>query len=293
MKIIAVDIGGTSIKAGEVIDGVLVSSTEYDTGAKSGGESVMLRVKDIIAGYSGFEAVGISTAGQVDSLRGCISFANENIPGYTGMQVKNIMEQHFKVPVAVENDVNCAALGEAHYGAGRGLKDFICLAFGTGIGGAVVIDRKIYAGSTFSAAEFGHIITHAGGRHCNCGLSGCYEQYASTGALVAAAAELNPALSNGRIIFEHMGDPGVQEIVDQWIREIIYGLVTIIHIFNPADIILGGGIMNENYIAGRIKDSIKDNIMPSYAGVAIRQASLGNRAGMLGAAYLASRTLSP
>ena len=91
MKTIALDIGGTSIKAGEVVDGVLLSPAEYDTDAKQGGEYVMSRAMDIISQFSGFDTIGISTAGQVDSQQGCIRFANENIPGYTGMRVKDIM----------------------------------------------------------------------------------------------------------------------------------------------------------------------------------------------------------
>jgi predicted NBD/HSP70 family sugar kinase len=289
MKIVALDIGGTSIKAGEVTDGVLNSFTEYDTNAKNGGEYVIKRVIDIISEYRGFNAIGISTAGQVDSLQGIIRFANENIPEYTGMKVKELLQERFHVPVAVENDVNSAAIGEAQFGAGMEWKDFICLTYGTGIGGAIIIDKKIYSGSTFSAAEFGHIVTHAGGRACNCGLVGCYEQYASTGALVRAAEELDSELSDGRKIFERINEPETRIVVDEWINEILFGLASIIHIFNPANIVLGGGIMNESYIIERIKYSLNNYIMPSYTNVKISQALLGNRAGLLGAAYLAQR----
>jgi len=289
MKTIALDIGGTSIKAGEVVDGVLLSPAEYDTDAKQGGEYVMRRAMDIISQFSGFDTIGISTAGQVDSQQGCIRFANENIPGYTGMRVKDIMEKKFGVPVAVENDVNSAAIGEAHYGAGKGLNDFLCLTYGTGIGGAIVINRQIYSGSTFSAAEFGHLITHAQGRACNCGLHGCYERYASTGALVRAATELDPALSSGRKIFEHINEPQVQAVIDGWIQEIIFGLTSLIHIFNPSCVIVGGGIMNETYIINKLQSSIYSNIMPSYANVVIKQAQLGNHAGLLGVSCLASQ----
>lgn len=289
MKTVALDIGGTTIKAGEIVDGVLCSSAEYDTDAKQGGEFVIHRAMEIISQYSGFEAIGISTAGQVDSEKGSIRFANENIPNYTGMQVKKILEDRFKTPVAVENDVNAAAIGEAQYGAGKELNDFLCITYGTGIGGAIVINRQIYSGSTFSAAEFGHLITHAGGRDCNCGLRGCYERYASTGALVRAAADMNPALSNGRVIFEHIDEPEVRAVVDDWIQEILFGLTSLIHIFNPSCIVLGGGIMNEKYIIQKLQTSIYSNIMPSYANVVLKQAQLGNHAGLLGAAYLASR----
>jgi predicted NBD/HSP70 family sugar kinase len=292
MKTIALDIGGTSIKAGEVVDGVLCSPVEYDTNAKQGGEYVVRHSMDIISQYSEFDAIGISTAGQVDFQQGRICFANENIPGYTSMPIKQIMEERFKVHVTVENDVNSAAIGEAQYGAGKGLNDFLCLTFGTGIGGAIVINRQIYRGSTSSAAEFGHLITHAQGRACNCGLHGCYERYASTGALVREAMRLDPVFSNGCKIFEHINEPQVQAVVDDWIQEIIFGLTSLIHIFNPSCVIMGGGIMNEIYIINKLQGSIYSNIMPSYANVVIRQAQLGNHAGLLGVSCLASRCLA-
>lgn len=289
MRIIAVDIGGTSIKAGEVVDGELLSFAEQDTDAKNGAGFVMARVTRIISEYGNFDAIGISTAGQVDSTQGVIRFANDNIPGYTGMKVKALLEEKFHVPVAVENDVNSAALGEAHCGAGREWDDFICITYGTGIGGAIILDKKVYKGSAFSAAEFGHIVTHGNGRQCKCGLYGCYEQYASTGALVRSAMKADPRLSSGRLIFSRLDEPQVRAVVDEWIKEIMYGLASIIHIFNPSNIVLGGGIMNEQYIIEKIRSSIHHYIMSSYTNVKISQARLGNQAGLLGAAYLAGQ----
>jgi predicted NBD/HSP70 family sugar kinase len=289
MKIIALDIGGTSIKVGETEDGALLSCTEYDTYAKEGGEYVMNRAVQIISRYEGFEAIGISTAGQVDSRQGSIRFANENIPGYTGMQVKRLMENKFGVPCAVENDVNSAAIGEAQYGAGKDFSDFLCLTYGTGIGGAIVINRKIYSGSAFSAGEFGHLITHAAGLPCGCGLRGCYECYASTSALVRLAMALDPTLVSGRKIFENRKKPEIQKVIDHWIEEILFGITSLIHIFNPACIILGGGIMNEPYVIQKLQSSLPGSIMPSYENVVLKQAQLGNRAGLLGASFLASQ----
>ena len=230
----------------------------------------------------------MSTAGQVDPVEGYIRFANENIPGYTGTRVREIIQERFNVPVTIENDVNCAAIGEGQYGAGKLYDDFICLTYGTGIGGAIVIDRQIYSGSAFSAGEFGHIITHAGGLACGCGFRGCYEQYASTTALVKNAMDINPNLSTGRKIFDNFHELQVKEIVNRWIDEIIIGLSSLTHVFNPECIILGGGIMNVPYIIERFNDLFFQNIMPSYANVVLKQAELGNNAGLHGAAYLSS-----
>lgn len=156
----ALDIGGTSIKSG-LWDGTrLLRTAEQDTNAKNGGAYVMERAIEILKSYQPFDAIGISTAGQVDSVRGCIRYANENIPGYTGMEVRRILEEEFHVPVAVENDVNAAAAGEAAFGAGKEEKDFLCITYGTGVGGAIVINGSVYTGSAFSAGEFGGILVH-------------------------------------------------------------------------------------------------------------------------------------
>ena len=126
MKIVALDIGGTSIKSGLWVDDILEDLKERDTQALKGGEHVLQRVIELISEYESFDAIGISTAGQVNSKEGVIRYANENIPGYTGMRIKERLEERFKVPVVVENDVNAAAIGEAHFGGGREFNDFLC-----------------------------------------------------------------------------------------------------------------------------------------------------------------------
>lgn len=251
---------------------------------------MVAKAKEIIAGYRtfcSFEKIGISTAGQVDPARGCIIYANENIPGYTGTMLKEIMEQEFQVPAAVQNDVNAAAIGESVFGAGRDQKDFVCLTYGTGVGGAVFTGGKLYSGSSFSAGEFGGVIVHPEHRNLKEDMfSGCYERYASTTALVQSARAMNPALSNGRILFEHMQEPEVKQLIDQWIMEIVYGLITIIHMMNPACAILGGGIMEQPYVIEQIQEQLYPNLIPSFRHVKIKKAELGNQAGMLGAAVL-------
>lgn len=288
MKIAVLDIGGTSIKSGEFSDGRLYNIKESDTNAQNGGAWVMERAMDILQQYKGFDRIGISTAGQVDSAKGCIRYANSNIPGYTGMEVKRIMEKRFNVPTAVENDVNAAALGEANFGAGREYSDFLCLTYGTGVGGAIVIDRKIYKGSSYSAGEFGGIVIHPGDRDASGDIfSGCYERYASTTALVKSAMMLDESLCNGRKVFERGTDPEVAGIIDAWIEEIVLGLVSLTHIFNPSCIILGGGVMKQKYILDKIGNILYNNVMESYRDVNIRQAQLGNTAGLLGAVQIA------
>lgn len=292
MAAIVLDIGGTAIKSGLYENETLSEIRETATEAAGGGAHVVNRVKDIIASYRGicaFDRIGISTAGQVNPAEGTIIYANENIPGYTGTRLKDILEQEFQVPVDVENDVNAAAIGEASFGAGKNRSDFVCLTYGTGVGGALFANGKLYSGSSYSAGEFGAIIVHPEDRDASQDIfSGCYERYASTTALTASARKLDPAFSNGRIIFEHLAEPGVQKIIDAWIMEIVYGLITIIHIANPSCAILGGGVMEQPYVLQQVKEKLYQNIMPSFGHVEIKKAELGNRAGMLGAAVLNS-----
>jgi len=157
MKILVFDIGGTSIKHGYCVDNTLVEVHETPTDAKKGGRHVIDTVISLIKEQDGYDAIGISTAGQVNAEKGSIIYANSNIPNYTGMQIREELENLFHVPVAVENDVNSAALGEAIYGAGQAFDNFLCLTYGTGVGGAIIQDKSVYHGSSFSAAEFGAI----------------------------------------------------------------------------------------------------------------------------------------
>lgn len=289
MKVLAIDIGGTALKVAETTpDGKILSSSEQPSEAKKGGEYVIQKICEIISSYKGYDRIGISTAGQVDSKTGTILYANQNIPHYTGMEVQKVISEKFRVPVAVENDVNAAALGEAFYGVGKDVDDFLCLTYGTGVGGAIIINRNIYGGNKGVGGEFGHIIAHPEGRICGCGQRGCYEQYASTTALVRECLKINSEYDNGRVIFKEVqnGNDKIKEIVDKWIEEIVIGLVSLVHIFNPKCIILGGGILEQPYIINEINNRLYSKIMPCYKDVEIRKAALGNNAGVLGATHI-------
>lgn len=285
MRIAVIDIGGTSIKSGVWEDDRITEIKETDTNAGLGGAHVMETVIGILKGYQDFQAVGISTAGQVDSAEGTILYANANIPGYTGTKVREILEKEFSVPVAVQNDVNSAAIGEAYYGAGKGHRDFLCLTYGTGVGGAIVMNGSVYSGCGFSAGEFGAIVTHPEARNPKEDMfSGCYERYASTTALVQLVKNSYPDIKNGREIFARLGEPGIEALVNQWVGEIVVGLTTLVHIFNPSLLVLGGGIMEQSYVIGRVRTELEKSIMSSFTNVEVAQAELGNQAGMLGAA---------
>lgn len=288
MKIAVLDIGGTAIKSG-IWDGNEIGMfREWETKASDGSIALMERAKAILRTFGTFEAIGISTAGQVDTSTGKIHYANDNIPGYTGTPVKEVLEQEFHVPVAVENDVNAAALGEMYSGAAKGISDFLCLTYGTGVGGAIVMDGKVRQGSNYGGGSFGGILVHP--EDCRPGelWSGCYEKYASATALVRRVEKIDPGLDNGRKIFGAIGRSEVRAAVDGWIDEIVYGLVTLIHIFNPSHILLGGGILAQPYIIEEVRRKVMLLIEPDMRNVRIRRAALGNLAGLTGAAMLAS-----
>lgn len=288
MNILAIDIGGTAIKSAMTDEkGHIRDIRETETLAHEGAESVMKKAIEIAKSYSDYEVIGISTAGLVNSKEGFIIYANETIIGYTGTRIKDIFEETLNIPTFVENDVNSAAIGETQFGAGRDYTNMLCITFGTGVGGAIVINRKLYRGSNYLAGEFGHMVTHPGGKNCPCGQDGCFEQYASTTALVREAKRLDKSLTNGRLIFDewHNGNEDIKNVVDNWIDEIVFGLVTLIHIFNPNGIILGGGILSESYIENEINKRIYRRVMPSYSTFKVVKAELKNTAGLLGASY--------
>jgi len=289
MRIAAIDVGGTLIKAALWENGVLSPVSEHETPS---GSAVRLldAIEQAVRQLGAVDAVGISTRGQVNG-DGVILFDNGPIPDYTGTPVKALLEAHLGLPVFVENDVNCAAWAEACLGAGTGCSDFLCVTYGTGIGGAILQNGRLYHGSNWSAGEFGGMQLFsqqpAGEGLC----AAFYENLASTAALVAMAQSVYPDLQNGRQVCQQMDDPLLRPVIDRWVTNVSYGLSSLCHIFNPELIVLGGGIMQNEALVDRIRARVLTQLMPGFETVQLKPAVLGNRAGMIGAALLAEQAL--
>lgn len=296
MKIIAFDVGGTAIKYGMVDENfkVLFSEEIPTRTYKDADNMVMAAIDAKLQEYAGqYAAIGISTAGQVDFANGVINDGVGNIPNYNNSNLRGVFEAKYNVPVAVDNDVNCAGIGEAQFGAGRGVDEFLCLTYGTGVGGCIYMNGDVYRGSKFAGGEFGHMPTHAGGRPCTCGRIGCYEAYAACRVFTNAVSERMGRKMTGREIFkeENLKNPIIIEEIDKWENEIVHGLRGLCYIFNPSLIVLGGGIMSEDLLIEHIREKLDAVIERNYKHVRVEKAQLRNKAGMLGAAWLASERL--
>lgn len=299
-NIIAIDIGGTNIKYGIVSgEGKIVTEDQIPTEAQHGGRALMRKILSVIEEQLEQEipigGIGISSAGQICPDTGMVIWATENLPGWTGMPIRQKIQDAFGLPVFVENDVNAAALGEKWMGAGRDAKDFVCLTIGTGIGGAVIINNRIYHGHRGIAGELGHIPIEKNGYPCTCGLSGCLEQYASMTALIRNVKNkinsdtINERAIEGKTIFEEAekGHPVCRQAIESFTDYLGTGIGALVHVFNPSLIVLGGAVSQQGEpLLKKIKAKTMKHVLPAFAeGLEICFAKCGNHAGLLGVVY--------
>lgn len=293
MKILVMDIGATAIKSAIIDDNNELSDVRVAQSSKDDINFRSERAIEVARGYKEFDVVSVATTGQVDNLTRSIAFQYRisDTDVDSAYPIGDILECGIKRPVFVLNDCNAAALGEAYFGAGRKYKDFLCLTYGTGVGGAIIRDHKIYTGHSGVAGEMGHMVTHKGGRLCGCGNRGCYEQYASTTALVRSAKKLYPSIENAKNIFDiPQQDPALKRVIRSWEDEIVAGLLTLTYIFNPSCMVLGGGVMEQKSVLEQVRRRFYKSVIPTFSGVDILSAELGNNAGMFGAALYARQS---
>ena len=283
MNILAIDIGGTMVKYGLISsDGEILSTDKIETEAEKGLENILNKIDNIFKRYKENNPVGIAVSGtgQINGMIGKVIGGNPIIPNWIGTNLVKILEEKYNLPIVLENDVNCVALGEKWIGAGKDLSNFICLTIGTGIGGGIILNNQLFRGENFVAGEFGHILIKKGE----------FEQFASTTALIRLVKERTGKTLNGKEIFDLEKKEIVeyQEVISEWIENLTDGLSSIVYCFNPANMILGGGVIGQGEpLINRIKNSLFKKIGPQFKEkLNIIQAKLGNNAGMIGASYL-------
>lgn len=280
MEYIAIDIGGSQIKSGIVdTNGEIRNRNSVET-PKDADPAALLQLLHEIVSQQQTEAtagIGISTLGAVDGKRGMVVGACSNLPGIYGLPLKESLEQAFHVPVSVRNDVDAAALGEAFYGAGKGLEQFYCLTLGTGIGGAFVFKGQVLSGANGLAGEIGYIHRAHGG---------CYEDRASVSAFLRMCRENGETRTSGRAIFASaMAGEANAELYAAWIRNIASGICEIIYTLDPGTVIIGGGVScHGSLLCDPIQAAVEQRLLPDFRGkTRIMAAAAGNNANLLGA----------
>ena len=281
-NIAAFDIGGTFVKHGVISEnGEVFFSKEYKTHAEKGGKWIIENLCAIVCELmkkQEISGVAISTAGVVDPEAGKIVYANENIPGYTGTEIKKIVEEHCGIPCEVENDVACAGLAEAVFGVGRDCKTVVCITVGTGVGGCIIHERKIFHGAGGCAGEIGYMNIFAGN----------LEKEGSASALVKRVKEkIQDDTIDGCTIFENAkagNEPCVEEI--EYMCDVLgQGIANICCMINPDMVVLGGGVMKQKeYLEEKIKKTVSKWIPESLLkDTALAFAEMENDAGIMGA----------
>lgn len=309
---IGIDLGGTNIKAGVVSeDFEIIAKTSCKTNLPRPAEEICADMAKVAieaveaAGLTldDIEAVGIGTPGTANSADGIIEYSN-NL-GFLDFHVTELMKTFIDKPCYVENDANAAAYGEFVAGAAKGAQNAVCITLGTGVGGGIIIDGKIYSGSNFAGAEIGHTVIDPNGPACTCGRRGCFEVFSSATGLIRMTKEAIDADSStimkrmseergkvsARTAFDAMreGDRSGREVVDKYIKYLACGIANTINIFQPDILCIGGGVCNEgDPLLLPLKELVAKEIYSknSKKNTEIVIAKLGNDAGIIGAAFL-------
>lgn len=313
MYSIGVDLGGTNIAAAIVTeDGKIIKKASIPTHNERADEAIVkdmaqlcLRIiEEANISKQEIHSIGIGSPGIIDSQKGEIAYAN-NL-NFKNSPVAKIFQKYFNVPVYLENDANAAAYGEYVSGAGAIYKDLVAITLGTGVGGGIILDGKVIAGSFNAGAELGHIVILVDGERCTCGRHGCWECYSSATGLIREAKKaavnhpesmLNTLVRNdlsrmnAKIPFDaaQAGDEVAQVVIDQYIKYLAVGLVNVINMVQPEVIVLGGGVSAQK---DNLLIPLKERIVKEIYGgeeafkTEIKIAELGNDAGIIGASML-------
>ncbi|MCE9607106.1 MAG: ROK family protein [Planctomycetia bacterium] len=291
-----VDIGGTKIGVG-LVDraGEIVAEISFPTEAAAGFERGVARIVAAIDGCLAqagrtrqvLEGVGVGCAGPVHPGRGTIDNPH-TLPTWDGVEIVSPLRREFGLPAVLENDADAAAVGEAYFGAGAGRRSVVMITYGTGVGSGALFDGRIYRGAMETHPEIGHVPVDPNGPLCYCGLRGCFESIASGTAISAAGA--TAGIGDARRVFAAFaeGNPTARDIVERALRATYTAVWSIQHTLLPERLILGGGIIDDHFelFAGAARQAIDGAVMNPRGSTDVVRATLGNRAGIVGAAQL-------
>lgn len=307
----AVDLGGTKIlSAVAAPDGNILATDQRSTEAEQGVEAVLERIVASLqetlrranSSPSDIARLAIAAPGPIDQARGLITEA-PNLPGWINVPLRSRLRRLLGVPIYLENDANAAAIGEHRYGAGRGSRHMLYLTVSTGIGGGIIIDGRLYRGTSGAAGELGHIVVDAGGPRCRCGSYGCLEVLASGTALAregAAAVERGEApllerLAGGAPVTAELvadaaraGEETARRLITTAGRYLGLGLTSLVNIFNPQVLVLGGGAMKIGQpLLDPAVETMQATAFPqAVADVSVRLSALEDEAAVRGALAL-------
>ena len=305
--VIGADLGGTNIKAGAVsYEGEILAQHRITTEAERGPQAVADRICqaarrciELIAGRGAeVVGVGVGSPGTIDHDRGVVGIS-PNLPGFEGFALCSAVEEGMGLACVLENDANAAALGEQWIGAGRGADSLVMLTLGTGIGGGIVLGGRVWHGTGGFAAEIGHMSINPDGPTCGCGNRGCIEAYASAPAM---GRRMRETIAEGRqtVLADRTGgftardihaaalsgDEAARENIETTGRYLGVAISNVIHILNPAVVVLSGGVTGAGeMLMAPLRDEVeKRTLRDSLQGVRICFAELGEDAGFIGAA---------
>ncbi|TNJ67913.1 ROK family protein [Paenibacillus hemerocallicola] len=302
---IGVDIGGTKIHFAVVDNNGQIRCqdivpTRGERGAKAVMDTVASGIARMLEGHGRLAepppiaGIGIGSAGQIHYRSGEVAHALDGIPGWIGTPIKRLVEERFPYPVYLDNDVNVIGIAEKQFGKGRTLEHFICLALGTGVGGAIVQSGRLLRGVYGGAGELGHISVDFNGPRCPCGNFGCLELYASGTGIARMARERSSSLegtvrdidSRGVMAAWHQGEQWAEEIMDIAIRALSAGISGMIHTFNPQAVFIGGGVASSgDRLMNRVSEHVrKTTASAMWKEVELLPASMGAGSGVIGAA---------
>lgn len=310
---IGIDLGGTNIVAGVVDEQYNIlakASTKTNCPrpdreiARDMAKMAIQAVENAKLTMEQIEWIGIGTPGIANSRDGIIEYSN-NL-GFVNTPMVKYIQEDIDKPVFVENDANAAAYGEFVAGAAKGANNAVCITLGTGVGGGIIIDGKIYAGSNFAGAEIGHTVISVDGPQCTCGRKGCFEVFSSATGLIRMTKESmakNPDSSMHKLVTERsgkvsariafdamrMGDAAAKAVVDDYIKYLAAGITNTINTFQPDILCIGGGVCNEgDALLLPVKELVAKEVYTrnSKQNTQIVIAKLGNDAGIIGAAFL-------